>query len=178
MVESAAIRTFLRDVVITLDTVSIRDRDDFADWRFSQVISRTPRCSPSTRFPRCTSSCSTASLALSTARLSGTFVHVARTTASAISATRAAEKILGRTSAISCPIPRSENTPADRDAAVSAPARAAATVLLPRVSVTTRMARRSPRPRALRPPKRFPTFLLWRSELAAFGFGRGFYGPK
>ena len=82
----------------------------YADTGSLQVISRMPPCSPSTRFPRCTSSCSTASLALSTARLSGTFVRVAGTTASAFSATRVAEKNLGRTSAISCPAPPMQNS--------------------------------------------------------------------
>ncbi len=82
---------------------------DLANTLSLQVISRTLRCSPSTRFPRCTSSCSTASLALSTARLSGTFVHMAGTTASAFSATRAAEMNLGRTSAKSYPTPPTEN---------------------------------------------------------------------
>lgn len=41
---------------------------------FPQVISLTPRSSPSTPSPRCTSSCSTASLAPFTARSFGTFV--------------------------------------------------------------------------------------------------------
>lgn len=41
-------------------------------WFPLQVISRTPRFSPSTPFPRCTSSCSTAFLAPSTARSFGT----------------------------------------------------------------------------------------------------------
>jgi hypothetical protein len=64
-----------------------------------QVISRMPRCSLSTRFPRCTSSCSTASLAPFTARLSGTFVRQAGTATFASKATWAAEMNLGRTSA-------------------------------------------------------------------------------
>lgn len=44
------------------------------DSSFFQVTSLTPRSSPSTPSPRCTSSCSTASLAPSTARSFGTFV--------------------------------------------------------------------------------------------------------
>lgn len=45
-----------------------------ANTRLFQVTSLTPRSSPSTPSPRCTSSCSTASLAPFTARSFGTFV--------------------------------------------------------------------------------------------------------
>ena len=77
MVESAAIRTSRPR------PPPIRDWDDrgipsLTYLFFQQVISRMPPSSQSTRFPRCTSSCSTASLAPSTARLSGTFVPLFR----------------------------------------------------------------------------------------------------
>lgn len=69
-----------------------------ANKSFPQVISAMLQSSLSTLYPRCTSSCSIVSLALSTARLSGTFVPLAGTTASASLAMRAAEMNLGRTS--------------------------------------------------------------------------------
>lgn len=72
MVESAAIRMMIRTPPPSKTTPS--------EWplvltlSFFQVTSLTPRSSPSTPSPRCTSSCSTACLVPFTARSFGTFV--------------------------------------------------------------------------------------------------------
>lgn len=125
MVESAAIRT-LRLVPDSRQPARPprppRPRAQLDIWLTMgslQVISRTLRCSLSTRFPRCTSSCSTASLAPFTARLSGTCVPLAGTTSFAFMATRAAEKNLGRTSPPPTPTySRHPNSPADKNHSV------------------------------------------------------------
>lgn len=134
-----------------------------ANNRLPQVTSLTPRSLPSTPSPRCTSSCSTASLVPFTARSFGTFVldggqlclawcHGGPLGKPCTCRTQAAEKNLGgkRTPSSTIPHPRPRNKHADKNTVVSVLVRVVATVLLPRVSVTTRTARRSLLPRAPR----------------------------
>lgn len=85
-----------------------------ADLRLLQVISLTPPCSPTTPSPRCTSSCSTVFPAPSTARSFGTLFYE-------FTLEVKKKDILTST--------------------VSAPGKAAVTVLPRRGSGTTRMAR-------------------------------------
>lgn len=126
-----------------------------------QVTSLTPRSSPSTPSPRCTSSCSTASLVPFTARSFGTFVLDGGQLCLAwcrggpmgkpcTCQTQAAEKNLGgiRTPSPS-PSVRGTNMLTEIPI-VFVLVRVVATVLLPHVSDTTRTARRSLLPRAPR----------------------------
>lgn len=134
----------------------------FANQCLQQVTSLTPRSSPSTPSPRCTSSCSTASLVPFTARSFGTFVldggqlclawcHGGPMGKLCACQTQAAEKNLGGKRTPSSPPPSDLGTSMLTETPiVSVLVRVVATVLLPHVSDTTRTARRLLLPRAPR----------------------------